>query len=603
MGKKKPPISIGNYRDRRYRAFHRIDGSHPLKSSVSNMHVEYPSRVLPHGQVVYFNYDLAREMGLISPKHPNKLTPDLEKAILHAFNLRIINEYDQQAQTKTDPTTIKSETYMATRYLQLQHRDRLGIFSGDGRSIWNGVHTYQGKTWDISSRGTGATRLSPAFSAQKKFIKTGDGNVGYGCGTADLDEMLSSALLSEIFHRRGIPTERMLAVIDSGKGCGIGVRAHFNLIRPAHFFRLLKQGDWKNLKALTDYYIERQWSNKSWDIAPNSPRKYEAFLSQIVESFSRLCAVMEEEYIFHWLDWDGDNLLTDGSILDYGSVRQFGLKHDEYRYDDTDRFSTCLKEQKDKARYLVQVFAQMVDYLRTKKRKPLSSFSNHPAVERFREQFIYYRQDYFLFRCGFDEKQRDHLTSYRKKAVEKFQNSIHYFEAQKTTQGQKKTEDGVNRFAIFRVRDILSALPKHFLEKSDLMPVDKFFEIVLSSFATPKDMTKIKSQEWKATELQLAFRDLFKTLPLSEQQKVFERAKKINRPDRITGDAVIHIIEKIHGNYQRKKITGIQLQDILEKIIHDQAHIEGKASPTLSRSYKKLYLDLVEIVETCREGL
>ena len=47
-----------------------------------------------------------------------------------------------------------------------------------------------------------------------------------------------------------------------------------------------------------------------------------------------------------WLDWDGDNILTDGSIIDYGSVRQFGLYHHSYRFADIDRMSTSSASEK-----------------------------------------------------------------------------------------------------------------------------------------------------------------------------------------------------------------------------------------------------------------
>ena len=50
---------------------------------------------------------------------------------------------------------------MATRYLQLQHEIRQGKTSGDGRSIWNGYLKTKTLTFDISSRGTGATILVP----------------------------------------------------------------------------------------------------------------------------------------------------------------------------------------------------------------------------------------------------------------------------------------------------------------------------------------------------------------------------------------------------------------------------------------------------------
>ena len=107
---------------------------------------------------------------------------------------------------------------MATRYLQSQHKDKRGRTSGDGRAIWNGTVRAGGITFDVSSRGTGATRLSPGAQVAGVPVKTGDASYGYSCGRADLDEMLGTALMSEIFYRSGLPTERTLCVIDFGDG-------------------------------------------------------------------------------------------------------------------------------------------------------------------------------------------------------------------------------------------------------------------------------------------------------------------------------------------------------------------------------------------------
>ena len=132
---------------------------------------------------------------------------------------------------------------MATRYLQAQHKDKRGLHSGDGRAIWLGTLKAGRVMYDVSARGTGATCLSPGYQlAAGEPVKTGDDSYGYSCGTADLDEMLGTALMSEIFHRNGLPTERTLAVIDFGDGTAVGVRAAPNLLRPAHIFRYLKQG-------------------------------------------------------------------------------------------------------------------------------------------------------------------------------------------------------------------------------------------------------------------------------------------------------------------------------------------------------------------------
>jgi hypothetical protein len=79
-------------------------------------------------------------------------------------------------------------------------------------------------TFDVSSRGTGATILSPGAQKSDGAVKTGDESYGYSSGLADLEEMLGSAVMSEIFYRQGIPTERCLAVIGFPDGAAIGVR-------------------------------------------------------------------------------------------------------------------------------------------------------------------------------------------------------------------------------------------------------------------------------------------------------------------------------------------------------------------------------------------
>src|SRR5436189_127798 len=90
-------------------------------------------------------------------------------------------------------------------HVDYRARSRAG---GDGRAIWNGQIKTARCTWDVSSRGTGATRLSPGAQIAGEPVKTGDDSWGYSCGRAELDEMLGTALMSEVFHLNGFPTER-----------------------------------------------------------------------------------------------------------------------------------------------------------------------------------------------------------------------------------------------------------------------------------------------------------------------------------------------------------------------------------------------------------
>ncbi|WDT81791.1 MAG: hypothetical protein MPW14_08795 [Candidatus Manganitrophus sp.] len=123
------------------------------------------------GKLFYFNFDLAEEIGLIPKGARRVITPALSQAILDTFSLQIINEYDITHHVKIPKEDIRPHRYMATRYLQMQHPDKKGHTSGDGRSIWNGTFKGPQGRWDISSCGAGVTCLSPATAIEKDILK------------------------------------------------------------------------------------------------------------------------------------------------------------------------------------------------------------------------------------------------------------------------------------------------------------------------------------------------------------------------------------------------------------------------------------------------
>src|SRR5581483_6616164 len=251
-------------RKNRYSGFARINGEHPFKSAVDNGFVDYAVRARHGGKLFYFNFDLAEEIGLIPAGEPHLMNKALSRAVLETFSLQIINEYDLAHQVKIPEEDLRPHRYMATRYLQMQHPDKKGHTSGDGRSIWNGSFAGPNGRWDLSSCGAGVTRLSPATAIEKRYFKTGDKHASYGSGRLDLSDGIGAALTSDIFHRNQIKTERTLAVIAYDDRTCITVRAGKNLLRPAHLFMHLKQGDYPGLKRTVDYHIARQVENKEW---------------------------------------------------------------------------------------------------------------------------------------------------------------------------------------------------------------------------------------------------------------------------------------------------------------------------------------------------
>lgn len=575
-----------------YSAFSQLDGRHPWQEAVPEGYVAYPVRRLERGKVVYFNFNLAREMGLISSQHDNVMTPELHGKLLETFSLQIINEYDQAHGHRFMQETLQAQPYMATRYLQLQHSNKRGKTSGDGRSIWNGFVRKGKMTWDVSSRGTGVTCLSPGAVEANKPLKTGEGTYGYGCGLADVTELVGSAVMSEIFHLKGIGTERVLTVIDLGKGCGIGVRAAPCLVRPAHLFLFLKQGRLEPLKRATDFLIDRQFANGSWDFSTQTGDRYSRMLSALTEKFAKFAARLEREYIFAWLDWDGDNVLASAGIIDYGSIRQFGLRHDQYRYDDVDRFSTSLNEQRGKARQTIQVFAQLVDFLTRGQRKAIDEFSQARAVRDFDRIFDQELRRIFLSQVGFNDPQIELLQIKHRREIENLYSSFVTLEKLKSKSGTQKLADGINRPAILNMRKALRELPEllqlHELlqsperrpertVKTNAMPLmaSEFYALMLSPLNSKRadrkiaPKTRVLVERFLRCYLQVVKAAVDAKDVTAQIRELAERATEANRPARITGNSSEYIVDEIIKAKKRGLATA-EIQSAVDLFIASQ---------------------------------
>ncbi len=568
-----------------YETFEEIDGRHPWQQDVPDGFVAYPVRRIERGRIAYFNFNLAREMGLISAQHPNELTPALTKTLLDTFCIQIVNEYDQSSGIKIPKDLLKPFPHMATRYLQLQHANKRGTTSGDGRSIWNGTFKRKGISWDISSRGTGVTCLSPGSVQAAKPLKTGATEFGYGCGLADLTELVGSALMSEIFHLNSVNTERVLLVIDLGKGCGIGVRAGRNLIRPAHLFLYLKQGRQDSLRNATDYLIQRQIENGTWSFSAKSPERYRKMLSEVSLGFARFGAALERNYIFAWMDWDGDNVLADAGIIDYGSIRQFGLRHDQDRYDDVERFSTHLNEQRGKARLTVQVFAQLVDFLENGQRKSINDFATSAAVREFDREFDRELRRLFLLQTGFSDDQARELIAKKPSDVEKLYAAFLVLEKTKTKAGMKKVPDGLNRPAVFNMRSLLRELPMRLNDQirdakaPTTVSPESVLKMMSSAYAKRADTRLAGGLRTKIELFLRSYLQILKpTLADANSLKLFiDRAFDQNRPLRITGNGAEFIVEAI-VKARRRGMEQSEIQTAIELFIASQAPYGSRAA-------------------------
>ncbi len=597
-----------------YSRFAELNGQHEWQSAMPNSYVLYPVRKIVAGRVVYFNFDLAKEMGLITATHARVLNKKLERTILDTFCLRIINEYDQKQNVRYLPSILKPHPYMATRYLQLQHPDKRGTTSGDGRSIWNGQIRHNGITWDISSRGTGVTCLSPGFVEAQKPIRSGSTQYGYGCGLADIDELLGAAILSEIFYQNGVDTERVLAVIDIGGGNSIGVRAAPNLMRPAHIFMHLKQNQYESLRKSVDYFISREHANRRLPFDTKHEDRDRLTLKTLAQTFAQFAAKLDREYIFAWLDWDGDNVLANGGIIDYGSIRQFGLRHDQYRYDDVERFSTTLNEQRLKARAIIQTFAQAFDFLRYGKKRPLEQFRSHWSTRIFDREFDISVTKIFLKQVGFSDAAATFLQTRHPVLTHQLYASFRTLESAKTRYKLKKVPDGVNRPAILNMRRALIDLSKIVDDTiqrntrwSHIAP-EQLFVMTLAKSARGKDKRPTKTllkqiRDFESLYVQTV-RKITATLNPRDLKKFGqsfrENAEQSNRQDRMTGDALLYIVDEILSKFRRHKIKVADMQRTIDSLIKRQGPKQSaRENPLGEDALQEVILRIIDGHKEC----
>ena len=436
-----------------------IDGRHPLQMAVPESVVYYQVFSRAGGRVEFFNFALAKTMGLLSSDHQESVSSALNDALLDTFAIQIINEFDRSSGKVFKK--VKPHPYMAARYLQLQHHCKLGTTSGDGRSIWNGCVKLRGRMWDITSCGTGATSLSPATGASGRFFRTGDPSVSYGCGLATVQEGWVNALYSQILQKQGLQTESCLAVIRFDDGTAINVRASSNLIRPAHLFPYLEQQRLEPLCRFFNYVIDRELTNKRFYLEKTAVKEathpYLQFAEWFAEQFARSSALMESRLVFCWFDWDGDNILIDGGILDFGSIRQFGLGYYTYRFDDGDRWSTNLHEQRLKARLIVQTMTQAAYFAATGKKQDREQFAEHDIMLFFDRKFEYYRDFYDLTNHGLSPKKAAKLLATENEPARNFIRTSRRIKRKSASKKIQNLPDGKSEQPLFNYPEVVEA--------------------------------------------------------------------------------------------------------------------------------------------------
>jgi hypothetical protein len=291
-------------------------------------------------------------------------------------------------------------------------------------------------------------------------------------------------------------------------------------------------------------------------------------------------------------------MLMDGGIIDYGSIRQFGLCHHRYRYDDVDRYSTNLKEQKAKARYLVQTFVQLVDFVRSGEKRDLKNFAESSHLRTFDRAYERTLHDSLLRRVGLNQRQRKAILRRRPKLVREFVGAYRFFERKESRRGMRNTADGVNNPVIFCTRTLLRELPKRLLLGEKELVVPDFLEIMRTPYATKKELRQTEYYSPRVKKFQRLYLQILRAAggERSLRRTLVEctmRSGQENRGSFATGDAILIVVD--HLLAKRRKLSRGDFLALVDAFI---AHQKGENTRTKLRpDARRVLAQLVNIVE------
>jgi len=288
-------------------------------------------------------------------------------------------------------------------------------------------------------------------------------------------------------------------------------------------------------------------------------------------------------------------MLASGAILDYGSIRQFAAKHDKYRYKDADRYSASLTEQRYWARLIVQTFAQAMAFICSGVKENLRAFKDAECLRVFDLAFKTESDYRILWRIGFTPEQIEQLMQKAQKEIAEFHKALSYFEDRKVAKGIEKLPDGLTHKPVFLIRNLLRLLPAYYVaqaigridDETAYMAEDVFCRVMAASYVGKKDLELTPARSSHIKNFQQCYLKLIAALgePFDAVLKTLqERSAIINHRHRLTGDALVFIIEEVLAIRGKIKVSG--LQEALDAFIDSQVLIPGKWQPVSPEQLK-----------------
>lgn len=347
-----------------------FEKKHPIQTELSTQfYKELPVAAGTPGKVILVNFELMKKLGLMSITEDNNISPDLSAKILQGFNLRVAKEGDA-------PIGKAIATYYADGGKDYSSG------RGDGRALWVAEINVDGKTYDVSVKGTGDTGLGYKELA------------GHSDGLAHVADAIQEYYAGEVLYRSGISdASRILAVIKlpikktltGGEqvDAAVMVRVSPTNLRFAHQWRY--GNDPESMAKLLEYYFKRQSSYKNL----NFKQQVRKLLMDNIKTSARELAYFDQSLYSQASPTKGNRLLS-GQLIDFGTFQAFDIPFlDFYSDKDLGRVS----DQKD--------FSLFWNQKLKKNLSKLTSLEDIDVDAEFKKTYTLYSQRMVLQRLGF----------------------------------------------------------------------------------------------------------------------------------------------------------------------------------------------------------
>ena len=226
----------------------------------------------------------------------------------------------------------------------------------------------------------------------------------------------------------------------------------------------------------------------------------------------------------------------------------------------------------------------------------------------FDENFETQKNLNILNRMGLSPRKAKQVLKRNEQLIIDFRKTFSYFEQAKSVTGKVEIADGITWDAIFSMRNLLRELPLVFGFSEDHISAEDFIDMMKSDFALEQDLEVTGYRKQKIQLFQEQYLELMHiTSKLFQESlsKTFEQASLrslvINKSERITGDAVTHIVALLMKH--RKKLKPESLFQLIQSI-----RVSQNLNPDLKLKYpqiypKALFKEVMELIKENREGI